>query len=240
VGHAHPTTSRGRSTRGRRLGWRKCLRKGCGRKFQARRCKDRFCRQPDCQRELDRWQRAKRRRQAAERQRKCRAKPGAREKHAATERKRRAEARQRSGNKPAASDACAWSRTTKLPDIFCDRPGCYEPPRDGRHARYCGHACARAMRQAQDRERKLLRRKSKAGRFKRGEEYQKARSKRRKGGAAAERCCSPVAGAGQRQGAVLLLEPNGDLAVDSRGPREVKNDDPKTSLGPRSRAPPAP
>jgi hypothetical protein len=240
MGHAHPTTKRGGSTRGRRLGWRKCLRKGCGQKFQARRRKDRYCREPDCQRELDRWRAAKRRRLAAKRQRKCRAKPEGREKHATAQRKRRAEARRQSKSAVAASQPCAWSRRTRLPEIFCDRPGCYEVPRDGPHVRYCGHACASAMRQAQDRERKCLRRKAEASRIKRGGEYQEARVKRREGRAATAPSHSPLIQADRRQGAVLLLKPGADSAVDLRGPREVKNHDPKTSLDPRPRAPPAP
>ena len=187
---------------------------------------------------------AKRRRLAAKRQRKCRAKPEGREKHAEAQRKRRAKARQQPGGKPAvtaaASETCAWSRRTRLPDIFCDRPGCYEPPRAGSHACYCGQACASAMRQAQDRERKCLRRKSKAGRFKRGEEYQQAQSKRRKGRAAAAPPLRSLARAGRPQGAVPLLKPDADMTVDCGGPREVTNHDPKASLGPRPRAPPAP
>jgi hypothetical protein len=243
MGHAHSTASTDGSTRGRRLGWRRCLRKGCGRKFQARRCKDRFCGQPDCQRELDRWRRAKRRRQAAQRQRKHRTNPVARQKHAATERERRARARQqRSGAAPttAPSEACAWSRRTKRPDIFCDRPGCYAPPRPGPHACYCGPACAAAMRQAQDRERKCLRRNSAPGRCKRAQEYHQARVKRRAVPSARDGSGGSCAATDRAADAVLGLERNGAAAVDLRGPREVKNHDRKTNPGPRPRAPPAP
>jgi hypothetical protein len=243
MGHAHPTTSRSGSARGGRLGWRKCLRKGCGRKFQARRPKDHFCRQPDCERELERWRRAKRRRQAAQRQRKHRAKPGAREKHAAAERQRRAMARQQlqgPAARAAAAEACAWSRRARLPEIFCDRPGCYDPPRPGSHACYCGPACVAAMRQAQDRERKCLRRNSEPGRFQRAQEYQKARVKRRQAPAAVAGSAGSFPVADRSPQAVLRLERNADRAVDWRGPREVKNHDPKTSAGPRPRAPPAP
>lgn len=243
MGHAYPTTNRGGSTRGRRLGWRKCLRKGCGRKFQARRRKDRFCGEPDCQRELDRWRRAKRRRQAAERQRKCRANPEGRERHAKAERQRRAKARQQRSGAVAttvAPEACAWSRRTALPEIFCDRPGCYVPPRCGRHVRYCGPACAAAMRQAQDRERKCLRRNSQPGRFKRAQEYQQARVKRREAFSAGDGSAGSFAETKRGWDAVLHLERNADSAVNSRGPREVKTHDRKTRLGSRPRAPPAP
>lgn len=242
MGYAHPTTNRGGSTRGRRLGWRRCLRKGCGRKFQARRRTERFCREPECQRELDRWRRAKRRRQAAKRQRKCRANPEARQKHAEAQRKRRARARQqRSGpaGRTASAEACAWSRTERLPESFCDRPGCYDPPRSGPHVRYCGAGCAAAMRQAQDRERKCLRRNSEPGRFQRAQEYQKARVKHREVPVAKEGSPASFTVAERSLDAVLLLERNADSAIDLRGPKE-KNHDPKGSLGPRPRAPPAP
>jgi hypothetical protein len=243
MGHAHVTTKRGGSTRGRRLGRRKCLRNGCGRKFQARRRKDQFCGEPDCQRELACWRAAKRRRQAAQRQRKCRAKPERREKHAEGQRQRRAKARQQLEEKPAvttaASEPCAWSRTTRLPEIFCDRPGCYEPPRDGPHARYCGQACASAMRQAQDRERKCLRRKSKAGQSRRRKKDHEVRAKRRQGHPAAKRSAASLLRVHRPPDAILVLERNADPAVDSRGPQE-KNHDPKASLAPRPRAPPAP
>lgn len=242
MGHAHPTTSRGGSTRARRLGWRKCLRKGCGREFQARRPKDRFCQESDCQRELERWRAAKRRRQAAQRQRKCRAKPEGREKHAEAQRQRRAKARQQSEDKPA-SVPCAWSRTTKLPEIFCDRPGCYEPPRRGPHARYCGKGCASAMHRAQDRERKCLKRKSKARQFPRAKKDRRTRAQRRPGHPDAVPSAASFLHADRPQRAVLVLERNADSAVDSRGhaqgPKE-KNHDPKASLAPRPRAPPAP
>jgi hypothetical protein len=242
MGYAHLTTCRGGSTRGRRLGWRTCLRKGCGRKFQARRPQDQFCRQPDCQRELDRWRRAKRRRQAAQRQRKHRAKPEARQKHAAAERQRRAKARQ-SGSGPAAtsavSEARAWSRSAPLPEIFCDRPGCYDPPRAGPHACYCGPACAAAMRQAQDRQRKCLRRNGKPGRFQRARECQEARVKRRAVSADMNGSPARLAKADRSSDAVLLLERNADSPVDLQSPREAKSHDPKAGVGSRPRAPPA-
>jgi len=222
MGHVHPTTKRAGSARGKRRGWRRCLRKGCGRRFQARRHRDRFCREPDCERELDRWRRAKRRRQAAKRQRKCRAKPEGRQKHAKAERERRAKARQQRSEATAtiaASEACAWSRTTELPEIFCDRPGCYDPPRSGPHACYCGPECAAAMHQVQDRERKCLRRNSEPGRLKRAREYQEARAKRRGVPRAIGSPPPSFAEAGRAPDAVPLLERNADAAVDFRGPK---------------------
>ena len=82
MGRVEHTTPVGVSTRGRRLGWRTCLRKGCGRRYRARHWRQRYCREPDCLRELRRWQ-------AAKRQRKRRATVEGREKHAQAERERR-------------------------------------------------------------------------------------------------------------------------------------------------------
>ncbi len=241
MGHEHLTTGPGFSTRGRHLRWRRCLRKGCDRTFRARRYDQQYCREPDCQRELRRWQ-------AAKRQRKCRAKPEGRQKHAEAERTRRANARKPPESEPASTvvvlQAGAWSRRRRLPEIFCDRPGCYEPPRELSRAPacYCGEACAAAMRQARDRQRKWLKRKTKVGRFKRGVEYQTAQARRRQARAAADgsapQRCSP--GLDRPQRAVVVYRPDEHPAVSFSGPREVKNHDSKTSLGPRPRAPPAP
>jgi len=82
MGHVEHTSVAGTSTRGRRLGWRTCLRKGCGRRYQAQHWRQRYCRKPDCLRELRRWQ-------AAKRQRKRRATAEGRERHAREERERR-------------------------------------------------------------------------------------------------------------------------------------------------------
>ena len=82
MGRIEHTTEVSSLTRGGRLGWRTCLRKGCGRRYQARHWRQRYCRKPDCLRELRRWQ-------AAKRQRKRRATAEGREKHAEAERERR-------------------------------------------------------------------------------------------------------------------------------------------------------
>jgi hypothetical protein len=60
---------------------------------------------------------------------------------------------------------------------FCDRPGCYKAPRGHSRCRvaYCGCKCRQAMRRVRDRERKWLRRNTKAGRFKRQLEYRARR-----------------------------------------------------------------
>jgi len=181
-------------------------------------------------------------RNAGGRRRNVNASAGRTPRHAEAQRKRRARARQqRSGpaGRTASAEACAWSRTERLPESFCDRPGCYDPPRSGPHVRYCGAGCAAAMRQAQDRERKCLRRNSEPGRFQRAQEYQKARVKHREVPVAKEGSPASFTVAERSLDAVLLLERNADSAIDLRGPKE-KNHDPKGSLGPRPRAPPAP
>jgi hypothetical protein len=82
MGHIESTTEAGVLARGRRLGWRTCLRKGCGRSYQAWHWRQRYCRESDCLGELRRWQ-------AAKRQRKRRATAEGRAKHAQAERQRR-------------------------------------------------------------------------------------------------------------------------------------------------------
>jgi len=244
VGRAHLTTGRGVSASRGRLGWRSCLRKECGRRFQARRYNQRYCQDPECRQEVRRWQ-------AAKRQRKCRSQSEGRQRHAEAERQRRkrraAEASKPSRSEPAVTqtpaEGGAWSRRRKFPETFCDRPGCYEPLRDSPRARasYCGDDCRTAMRRVRDRERKCLRRKTKAGRLKRRLEYQVARAKRREGHGASS---DAVAGqssmhAGAKQRAVLLYRRPSDAAIDLSAPTEVPAHDRQRTPGPRPRAPPA-
>jgi hypothetical protein len=168
--------------------------------FQPRRWNQRYCQNAECLKEVRRWQ-------AAKRQRWRRQNPAHRQRHCEAERdrrKRRKEQAQRSPSDPAASDANApepvqpanedraWSRGKNFPEDFCDRPGCFDPLRYScrAKARYCGDACAEAMRQVLDRERKWLRRKTYVGRFKRQQEYEQSRRKR--GGDCAPGCESPV------------------------------------------------
>ena len=242
MGLGHLTTGKGVSASRGRLGWRSCLRKGCGRKFQARRYNQRYCREPECLAEVRRWQ-------AAKRQQKCRSQPGARQRHAEAERQRRKRPRgcpAAEAQKPAANSG-AWSRSRRHPEIFCDRPGCYEPLRDSPRApaSYCGDECRTAMRQARDRQRKCLRRKTVAGRFKRRLEYLAARVKRRGDHVA---CGDMTAGRTATQpgtkaehplGSVLFYRRDGEGVVDSRAPTEVIAHDPQRTLGSRPRPPPA-
>lgn len=166
--------------RGRRLGWRNCLRKGCERRYQARQWNQQYCQDPECQREVRRWH-------ARKRQERHRASPEARRKHAEAERVRREEARLRRASasesdvSAAVSASPAWSRSNgPYPERVCDRPGCYEAPRDSRRvaSSYCSDECRRAVRRVKDRQRKWLARKTKAGRLKRRLEYHAAAKKR--------------------------------------------------------------
>jgi len=245
MGRAHLTTGKGGWTSRGRLGWRNCLRKECGRRFQARKYNQRYCGDPECLRKVRRWQEAKR-------QQKCRSKPEGRQRHAEAERRRRKQRASQSPKPPESQSAakgtpvesCAWSRSRKHPEIFCNRPGCYESPRDSPRApaSYCGDDCRVAMRQARDRERKWLRRNTEAGRFKRRLEYEAARGKRREGRIAAgesgaRQSSTPSASIAP---AVLFYRHSDEPALDLSVPAEVTSHDPQTNPGSRPRAPPAP
>ena len=159
MGHDQDTRQPIGSSSRRRLGRRTCLRKGCGQVYQSRCWNQRYCQDPDCLREVRRWQ-------AAKRQRVHRQSPGNRKRHADEQARRRQQQRATPANRAAASDACsncgkdhrAWSRSKRIPDNFCDRPGCYESPPTSSRApsRYCGCDCRRAVRRVLDRERKWL------------------------------------------------------------------------------------
>ena len=147
--------------RRRRLGRRTCLRKGCGQVYQARCWNQRYCQDLDCLREVRRWQ-------AAKRQRAHRRTAANRKRHAEAQARRRQQQRiGRAAADGAVSDTSsdvkngrAWSRSKNNSENFCDRPGCYEPPRSPSPApaRYCGGDCRRAVRRVRDRERKWVRR----------------------------------------------------------------------------------
>ena len=127
---------------------------------------------------------------------------------------------------------------------MCDRPGCYEPPRESPHvaARYCAGECSGAMRRVLDRERKYRCRRSKAGRLKRSFEYEAAREKRRQRRAAGDRD-----NARSRRGlpspptvAVGFSGERAGTTLPSAHSREVPTHDSQTTPGLRPRAPPAP
>ncbi len=238
------TPAKGVSASGRRLGSRECLRKDCGRRYQARRWNQRYCQEADCLRELRRWQ-------AAKRQRDRRAIPEVREQHAQAERKRRQRKKCQGSRSGEAMPAplCEPARGHAAKRIpagpICDRPGCYEPPRTSPAvlASYCGGQCSTAMRRVHDRERKCRKRKTKAGRLKRGFEYQAAKQRR---------CRQRLTLRGtERQGACPTpSDPLGcavgfsrqatKTTLPSLHPREVPIHDSQTNPARRPRAPPAP
>ncbi len=86
VGAPHVKVRRRCPPRARRPRLRPCLRKGCNRQYLPRRWNQRYCHDPDCQREVHRWQAA--RRQAAHRE-----DAAARSRHAQAEKERRQRAK---------------------------------------------------------------------------------------------------------------------------------------------------
>jgi len=188
MGHSQHTAKSSPTASGcRRAGPRICLRKGCGCVFTTSRWNQRYCGNPECQRLVRRWQ-------AAKRQRRRRQNEEHRQQHAQAQRERRQRCREATSasenHEPlpvekecspetTAEDGGAWSRRKNAPADFCDRPGCYDPVRASSrtNARYCGDDCRRAVRRVLDRERKWLKRKTYAGRFKRRLEYRQARSR---------------------------------------------------------------
>ena len=86
VGAPHVKVRRRCPHRVRRPRLRSCLRKGCNRQYLPRRWNQRYCHDPDCQREVRRWQAA--RRQAAHRE-----DDTARSRHAQAEKERRQRAK---------------------------------------------------------------------------------------------------------------------------------------------------
>jgi hypothetical protein len=243
MGPEHLTTEREASASGSRWGRRKCLRKGCQREFRPRQWNQRYCREPECLREVKRWQ-------AAKRQRQRRATAEGRQRHAEEERQRRKRDSAPAGgpaNEPVGvdtADALAWSRSAKnLPEIFCDRPGCYEPPRPSAPAtaHYCSDACREAMRRVRDRERKYLARKTQAGRLKRQQEYRAAKLKRCQALPSRHRFRGDSSSVqpGPSPGSVLGSGRDGGRRLGFPGPQEVTTDDSETTLGPRPRASPA-
>jgi len=241
MGRIEHTTEAGVSTRGRRLGWRTCLRKGCGRRYQASHWRQRYCRKPDCLRELRRWQ-------ATRRQRKRRATAKGREKHAQAERERRRRKKsQATSPSPSVRGEARGHAIKKIPGgPICDRPGCFEPPRTSIRApaSYCGDACRQAMRRVRDRERKWKSRKTKAGRLKRRLEYQEARAKRRQRPTIRSRDQKDWRQVASRDGgqhAVGVYRHAAKTTLTSPHPRdhETPNYDPQASAPSRPRAPPA-
>lgn len=225
-------------SRGGRLRPRICLRKGCEAVYQPRRWNQRYCGDPGCRRELRRWQ-------AARRQQRRRSRPEVRRQHADAERGRRAYRRE--VGEPAAKTprepgrdkrGGAWSRGNENSAAFCDRPGCYQPRRPSERcpSRYCGQACAQAVRRVQDRERKWLRRKTFAGQLKRRLEYE---IQRRRRGARTDDARGPAEFA-PKSGRQAVLNYR-ELATEgvSCGDAQETPDDPEKAVDSRPRPPPS-
>jgi hypothetical protein len=251
MGQQEDTTSAKSSQKTGRFPPRPCLRKGCGCVFVPTHWKQRYCHEPDCERELHRWE-------AAKRQRKRRKDPRIRRQHAEQERERRRQRREErrrrlAGTSPRSPtpnhdsppDAPrAWSRNRRHPENFCDRPGCYEPVRPccRTRARYCGKECGKAMCHVRDRERKYKwRRKKKATRRRRDKHASRRRDRRRiPGTSAADRgtktasarraCAESVRG---------YRRPPGAMVASREIPQEAPEHDRETSVGRGPRAPPS-
>ncbi len=151
-----------------------CLRKGCENRYQLRQRNQQFCNEPSCHAEVVRWQNAKR-------QQRWRRPPKSRERQASLARIRRQKEKLEpkvpslvvfntcscllTNDAANANDASCpvSSRCSKLPEKFCDRPGCYDATRASQrnHAKYCGNDCRNAVDRAKDRQRKSIARSSK-------------------------------------------------------------------------------
>jgi hypothetical protein len=171
--HVNPQYHRRASPRRPRA--RICLRKGCGCKYQPRRWNQRYCQDPQCQRQVRRWQ-------AARRQARRRTEEAARAQHADTERARREHVKSLTQVPKAPAVASARGHAAKifLPTPLCARPGCHEPPLKSvrNPACYCSRACRQAVRRVLDRERKWRSRGTFRGRRQRAQEYAAARARR--------------------------------------------------------------
>lgn len=173
MGQQKSTSAGGGRTSRRRLRLRRCLRKGCDHSYQPRRWNQRYCQDPECQRELRRWQ-------AAKRQQRHRNGEPVRAKHAAAERERRRQAKSKSLEQLARDPARGHAAKDFSLAPCCDRPGCYAARRRSirNPARYCCDTCRLTLARVQDRERKWLCRATLAGQHKRRLEYKNAHSRK--------------------------------------------------------------
>jgi hypothetical protein len=176
VGSCHHKLKCRCRTSPRRPRARICLRKGCGQKYEPRRWNQLYCQDAECLRQMRRWQ-------AARRQARRRLDAAAKAKDAAAQRARRE--RGESSQTPNPTEvAVARCHAAKilLPSVWCDRPGCYEPPLKsaGKPACFCGPACRQAVHRVLDRERKWRLRGTFQGRQGRKQEYAAARERQSK------------------------------------------------------------
>ena len=134
------------------------------------------------------------------------------------------------------------ARGKTLPERFCDRPGCYEPPRDSPRvaASYCSDGCRAAMEQCATVNASGCRRKRKAGRLKRRLEYKTMKARRHRGHAGLDDLAAQRSSA--QPDLARCAVPVYRLADVSRlsceGSEEVRHHDSQTSSPSRPRAPP--
>jgi hypothetical protein len=113
VGCHHGNPRCRRLTSPRRPRARMCLRKGCGRKYQPRCWNQRYCQDPACQRQVRRWQ-------AARRQARRRLDAAAKAQHAQAQRLRRQRAKAESQTPKPAEVAAARGHAAEIFfSIFC-------------------------------------------------------------------------------------------------------------------------
>lgn len=214
-----------------------CLRKGCDRRYIPRRWNQRYCQDPECLRLVRRWQAAKRRA-------KFRCVPETRQRLARAEQQRRKWSRAAADANDQGCDDRAWSRSRKyFRGPLCHRPGCYQPPRLSIRspASFCSDGCRSAVRRVRDRERKWLRRKSYAGRFKRLHEYRVRNARRRQLRRAKDTGIVHTSAHSRFVDSPAAVLPyrrplDRSLCFDTR--KEVADNDPETSTRPRSHPPP--
>ena len=135
------------------------------------------------------------------------------------------------------------TQARKHPEVFCDRPGCYEAVRGSScaPASYCGDDCRTAMNRVRNRERKWLLRNRPAGRIKRHLEYQAARARRSRAhvllsvsaAAPSSQPSQPLPSAVVNSGSV------NSSRLDFKDSREMNRHDSQTDSCFRPRAPPA-
>jgi hypothetical protein len=110
VGACQGTAKHGCSARGRRPRPRICLRKGCGRTYQPQSWNQRYYEEPQCQREVRRWQ-------AARRQARRRQHADVKDQHAQAEKARgqRAKSTSQADEKPELTPARGHAAETFFP-----------------------------------------------------------------------------------------------------------------------------
>jgi hypothetical protein len=248
MGQLQHTSSAPCSPRAGRFRARKCHRQHCGCVFVPRQWNQRYCQQPECLRELRRWQ-------ATKRQRERRSQPSVRQQHAEAERQRRTRQREQGPARPTgeppgksalpapfdASEGRAWSRSAKIPEKFCDRPGCFREVRASHRApaRYCSDECRQAVRRVSDRERKFQDRRKKSADGRSDGPLRSGGRDRRQVGCAAADDRALEAASEQRKRVRSYRGPTETGLSSGATHQEAPKHDRETSTGRRPRPPPS-